>query len=365
MSRDLNQSHSQASYEADGRWRDQSGDIIVEVKRTHSTRDVREAFLALAYLLSVESSKTRAVCVLVDSRLSVSRVHDELDRFHAIVHPEIARRLDFLVRKDGQSDGSNFSGSMQGSPSAFFPWLEELIANEQLGGHRPSLPPRQVVVAVLAQLRLWNQPPITVKALQELSRVSYPTASAVLKSLVEKGLLEASSERGVRLRYLSAGEWMDMGREHAQLRKTILFTDPTGQASPMKLAERLANLQTKGRLPRSVRIGGVMGASYYFRELDITAAPRLDLSVETEPTGVAALLDAGLVLKTKPEQHVAVALHLTRDPWLISDLASLEKLPWAGELECLADLIEMGFVREAIEMAHHIEMTNKTGLVNG
>lgn len=253
------------------------------------------------------------------------------------------------------------SGSLEGVPDDFYVWLEELVATEHLRGHAPRLPPRQIVVATLAQLRLCNQPPVTVKRLQETSGASYPTVATVLKELADKGWLEDGSERGVRLRHLTIGEWMELGREHARLRKVVLFTDPTGHASPEQMAKRLARLQEADRLPRSIRIGGVLGASRHFPELDITAAPRLDLSVEMEPAYVAEMIDAGLRPKTRPEQRVALAVHATRDPWVSTNPGSQPPERWAGELECLADLIEMGFTREASEMAHHMELTNKEG----
>lgn len=347
-----------APYEADGRWEGPAGTILVEVKRTNSMRDVRDALLALAYLVRREPPTSKAVCVLVDSRLSYGRLQDELHQLREVVHPEIADRIHFLVDKSAaNSNVVAFSGSLDNVSSDFYTWLEELVATERLRGHTPQLPPRQIVVAALAQLRLWNQPPVTVKHLQETCGVSYPTVAAVLKELADKGWLEDSGERGVRLRHLTIGEWMELARDHAKQRKVHLFIDPTGQSSPEQLVKRLARLQSANKLPRSVRIGGVVGASRHFPELDITAAPRLDLSVEANPARVAEMLDAGLRTKSRPEQRVALAVHVTRDPWVNTDAEA----KWAGELECLSDLIEMGFTREASEMAHHMELTNKEG----
>jgi hypothetical protein len=73
------------------------------------------------------------------------------------------------------------------------------------------------------------------------------------------------------------------------------------------------------------------------------------------------MIDAGLRPKTRPEQRVALAVHATRDPRVITNAGSQPPERWASELECLADLIEMGFTREASEMAHHMELTNKEG----
>ena len=357
MSSDLS---TTTGYEVDGRWEGPAGPILVEVKRTNSMRDVRGALVTLAYLVRGEPSTSRAVCVLVDSRLSHGRLQDELHRLRGVLHPEIADRIHFLLDKGAPSHNAvAFSGSLEDVSNDFYTWLGELIAAERLRGHTPQLPSRQIVVAALAQLRLWNQPPVTVKHLQETCGVSYPTVAAALKELTDKGWLEDSGERGVRLRHLTIGEWIELARDHARQRKVHLFTDPTGQSSPEQMVKRLARLQGASKLPRSVRIGGVLGASRHFPELDITAAPRLDLSVNADPGHVAEMLDAGLRPRTRAEQRIALAVHVVRDPWVITNAGSTTQGQWAGELECLADLIEMGFTREASELAHHMELTNK------
>jgi hypothetical protein len=322
----------------DYRWDGPSGPILVEIIRTSSVRDVRGALLALAYRVQADPTIREAVCVVVDSRLSATRLQEELDRFSGVLRPEIADRIHWLTDPDAAGH----------RPEAFRAWLAERIAAERRRGKAAQLPPRQIVVAALAQLRLRNEPPVTVKRLQEISGASYPTVAAVLKDFIDRGWLEDGGERGVRLRPLAAREWMDIARDQARLRKVQWFTDPTGLASPDQLAKRLAHLQASGALPRSIRIGGVSGAAQHFPALDITAAPRLDLSTEEDAVHLAAMLDAGLRPKTRPEQRVVLAVHTSRQP------GPHPPERWAGELECLADLIEMGFTREAAEMAEQM-----------
>ena len=301
-------------------------------------RDVRSALLTLAYRVQADPTIHEAVCVVVDSRLSATRLQEELDRFRSVLRPEIADRIHWLTDPGAAGD----------RPEAFRAWLAERIAAERRRGKAAQLPPRQIVVAALAQLRLRSEPPVTVKRLQEISGASYPTVAAVLKDFTDKGWLENGSERGVRLRPLTAREWMELAREHARLRTVQWFTDPTGLASPDQLAKRLAHLQESGELPRSIRIGGVLGAAQHFPALDITAAPRLDLSTEEDAVHLAAMIDAGLRPKTRPEQRVVLAVHTSRQP------GPHPPERWAGELECLADLIEMGYAREAAEMAEQM-----------
>ena len=315
-----------------------------------------------AYLIAQEPSKNHAVCVVVETRLSSGRLKEELVRFRQVIHPAISDRIHFLVGKgDAQEHNVNaFSGSMEEAPAGFYDWLEKLVAKELKDVYAQQLPPRQIVVATLAQLRLWNASPVTVKYLQETCRVSYPTVAAVLKELADLGWLEDSDERGIRLRYLTSGEWMELAREHARQRKVLYFTDPTGQSSPELLVKRLARPQETDKLPQTVRIGGVIGASKHFSELDITAAPRLDLCVDRDPSRIAAILDAGLLSKATPDQRIAVAAHVTNSPLVDSRWESKLQGPWASELECLADLVEMGYMREASEMAHYIALTNSS-----
>jgi hypothetical protein len=345
--------------EVDARWQGPGGAMLVEFKKTHSMRDVRHALLTLAYLIRREPPSTTAVCVLVDSRLSDNRLREELQLLRQVIHPEIASRVHYLVDKgDAGRNIVAFSGSLTDAPADFYPWLESQVAAERVRGHGPQLPPRQGVIAALAQLRLRNLAPVTIKHLQKVCNVSYPTVAAVLKELMQKGWLEDTGERGVRLRPLTVGEWMELAQDHGRLRKTQLFTDPTGQSGPEPMARRLARLQASKKLPRSVRVGGVLGATGHFPALDITAAPRLDISVDAEPARVVALLDAGLQLKTRPEQRVALAVHVTREA-LGDEQGPGSEPRLASELECLADLIEMGYTREASEMARHMESINK------
>ena len=346
---------------ADGCWKGPNGHIHVEVKKTNSVRDVRGALLTLAYLIGQEPSKNQAVCVVIETRLSSGRLKEELVRFRHVIHPAIANRIHFLLGK-GEAQGHHlnaFSGSMENAPAGFYDWLEELVAKERQDVYAHQLPPRQIVVAALVQLRLWNASPVTIKYLQETCRVSYPTVAAVLKELADLGWLEDSGERGVRLRNLISGEWMELAREHARQRKVLFFTDPTGQSTPEQMVKRIARLQQTDKLPQTVRIGGVIGAAKHFPELDITAPPRLDLCVDRDPSRIATILDAGLLRKAKPDQRVALAVHVTSFPLDASRWESMSQGPWASELECLSDLVEMGYTREAAEMAHHIAATNK------
>lgn len=337
----------------DGVWMDAGKATAVEVKKTNSIRDVREAFLALAYALTENPDFTQAVCVLIDTKLSTTRLSDELKRFYCIARPDLAHRLEFLVRcESSRSAQHGFEGSMEVS-EAFANWLRTLIESEARCGRSLPISARHAVVSTLVHLCLTQSAPITLRQLQEESSTSYPTTATVLNLLTEKGLLEDRRKRGIRLRSLGAAEWVDLAAEHARARKTVLFANPLGLSSPKKLALRLHDLQAQGRVPASVRVAGVLGAAHHYPLLDITASPRLDLSTDMDPDRLAQLLDAALCpIEKTPHIKPVLAVHVTRDPGLITRLP--DGIHYASHFECLADLIELGYLAEAHEFARNM-----------
>lgn len=336
--------------EGDSRWEGPGGPVLVEVKKTNSARDVRDALLTLVYALSREAPDAHAVCALTGTRLSYNRMISELNLFRRMVHPDYADRVHLLM----QAPSGDFVGPTQDLPKPFLIYLSELLTRETQASHRPLLPARQAVVATLVAHRLWDADaaPLTVKRIQQLCQVSYPTVAAALQELDAKGLLEATSERGVRLRRLTADELLQLAHDHAAKRKVVLFTDPSRLATPAGLAKRLFRLQTEGKVSPHVRVGGVLGASHHFPHLDVTGAARLDLSVDRLDPDLVKRLDAGLMEQTDKRDKPLLAVHLTFDPWVIEGKGAENEGRWASEFECLADLIEMGLSREAAEMAN-------------
>lgn len=138
--------------------------------------------------------------------------------------------------------------------------------------------------------------------------------------------------------------------EHAAARKSVHFVDPTGNARmPSAMADRLLSLRSKPGAGK-VAISGVLGALRYFPDLNITAAPRLDLSVYDGDQRFVAKLDAGLLRTNGHNRKPALVLHLQRDcrpPEIVQKEPEL-----AARLDCLADLEDMGLQAEAEEFAY-------------
>jgi hypothetical protein len=145
---------------------------------------------------------------------------------------------------------------------------------------------------------------------------------------------------------------MKLAEEHALARRLVRYADPTSEGrTPSALAQRLQSLSQKG-VVGSVAISGVLGATRYFPSLDITAAPRLDVSVYDGDVRFMSKLDAGLVVVDDPMRKASVVLHLQRD--CRPEESRAQALDLGARLDCLADLEQMGLQAQAREFAHHL-----------
>jgi hypothetical protein len=338
----LNNKHLRSQYKVDGTWRDPSGDILIEIKRTNNVRDIRSALLALAYLLADESDTTRAICVLTQSKLSQKRLNEELEHFRWLVRREVGERIELTHFEDIER---GLSSSIIGNTPSFILWITDLVAHE-VAGSRFS---RQAVISAMALLWLRGAGPMTTKSLQEKCGASYPTVAAAISELSQLDLIEQQSDRRVSLRYLPMDRWVQMVQKHAEARKVHRYIDPTGQMrTPDVLMARLFKLQQQG-IAQQVGVGGVLGARRYFPDLDITASPRLDLSVYGDgDLEFVRRLDAALEPTKDSRAKAHVIVHVTAEPENFLERDS--RGSWASEMECSADLIELGLVREVQEM---------------
>jgi hypothetical protein len=338
----------------DGRWAGPTGDVLVDVKRTSNARDVRGALLALAYALAADTPTSRAMCVLTRSKLSRKRILEEVGQFRAVVRPELGERIALMAMG---ADGHLF-GSLKTVETELAVWLAGLVAAETTAASA-GRSNRQSVMSLLAQLWLRGEGAQKIKSLQEASGASYPTVAQAVKALSSQGLLEHKSDRRVLLKTPSPEAWLKIAREHGAVRKTLRFTDPSGQARPPEaMAQRLFKLQAQG-LAKDVAVGGVLGALRYFPALDITASPRLDLSVYGGKLDFLRKLDAALEPTTDAEAKAVLVVHLTPEPARFIDRGASGQ--WAPELECLADLAELGLAREATEMAAELNRKRLSG----
>lgn len=331
-------------------WSNPAGpDVLAEIRRTSTARDVREALVALAYAVSSSSHPATGLCVIIDSRLSGTRLRAELDRFRAIVRPDLGAKLYLAAAKTGEVmylDGESPDNSQPFMKALFDAVREESAAS---GTKRVT---RQQVKAALVERALWGLAPLTLADLRRQTGASYQTADAALIELQKLDVVSGERDGPILLQGLRPLALRKLADEHASARKSVRFVDPTGNARmPSAMADRLLSLRSK-RGASKVAISGVLGATRYFPDLNITAAPRLDLSVYDGDQRFVAKLDAGLLRTDDQNRKPALVLHMQRDcrpPEIVEKEPEL-----AARLDCLADLEELGLQAEAEEFAYEL-----------
>lgn len=336
----------------DGRWSSRDGDVLVEVKRTNNVRDIRDGLLTLAYLLTEEPTSTTALlCVLTtQSSLSPTRLNHEVDRFLTVLRPDLVDRVRLIDIKETELGIRPPSAVKPGLLSSravepdFLSWLQDLVARETTGVRAN----RQTVTSAIAVLWLREAEPMTLRSLQVLCHASYPTVANAVAKFTNWDLLEPRTDRRLLVRYIPVELWIKIAEQHIGNRKLHRFIDPTDQPkSPETLSAKLFKMQQQG-LAAKVAVGGVLGARHYFSDLDITASPRLDLSLYgTGGLDFVRSLDAALEKTEDARAKATLVVHETSEPVRFIEH---QDGTWASELECCSDLLEIGLTREAHEM---------------
>lgn len=315
-----------------------NGEVLLEVRRrTTAAVDLRGILLTLAYSLSREPQTSRAVCVLLDPRMTSQRVREELDRFRATVRPDVAERVFLLAVRKGKIQGEQPSAD----PS-LLPRILESARREPATAGRVT---QQAIKSAVLVHWLSHRGRVGVAEMSRQTGASMPTVSAAFRAMQQERLI-LPIDGGWEL--ANDLPWMTVQRlaeDHANDRRVIRFTDPNRlHRAPEEMARRLNALQSRGEFLQ-VDVGGVLGAERYYPDLDITGAPRLDLSVYDLDTSFVRKLDAGLAEASDPEARAVLVLHLTRKP--IREPSKPGHLRAASQIECLADLLEIGLYAEA------------------
>lgn len=325
---------------------------VVFVYRSNSARDLRDAFVTLALEIRDRPADVHGVCLIVSSRLGVDRISSELTGLQSILTSSVANRLHW-ARAD--STGA-ITGPLDLRDETVAAQLSAVLRSGSDIRKPAGQGARSIVLSMLVNDRIQASggPARSLREWQQRCEVSYPTLTSLLVELRLRGLLdETAGKRGVRLRGLLGNELIDLAREFNLGRRVQLYVDPTRLTTGRRLLSRLLKLQQANRFDRSVRVGGVPAASFYFPQLDITGPPRLDLS-SANAVDVRAL-DAALVPRSDRQPGgVVLAVHQVRHmPAALEEVLPSEP-PWASCFESIADLLEVGFEREAREMADGI-----------
>ncbi len=326
-----------ADFRIDFRLPGPSGDLLLEVKRTSSAVVLRGVLLSMTYVLTGEPT-SRAVCVLVDTRLTRDRLQEELGRFRRTVQASLADRVFLLGIREGKVEGD-----LPASDTALLPLILEAAQRESVGLRRVT---QQTVKSLVLMRWLLHGGGIGVAEMARETGASFPTVTAAFRSLRQDGVVIPRAASFVLSEELPWPTVLRLAQEHAKERRVIRFTDPSGLArSPIAMAKRLEDLQACGEA-QEVSFGGVLGAERLYPELDITAPPRLDLCVYNSDTSFVRKVDAGLLESSNPDDKAVLVLHMTRDPTR-SPNKSHEMVAIASAVDCLADLLEIGLEAEA------------------
>lgn len=318
-------------------------DSLIVIRRTNSARDVREGMTTLAYAMANSPPHWRGVCVVVTAKLSRSRLEEEIESFRSVLHPDIARRVGLLSEHgDGVIEGATANTSQ-----GLLETIQAAIARDQATSSARVT--RQQVKAALVERRLWGLPALTMADVRRQMGASHQTIAAAIDDLKKLRLVDDLVDGPVVLRQVQDWMLIKLAAEHADARKSVVFSDPAGHArAPAAMAERLKGLVEGGRAFNAV-IGGVIGAAHYYPALDITAAPRLDICLFSADTRFVRSLDAGLVEAGRGAgRKPALVLHIQRDS-RPPEMAANPMM--AGRLDCLADLLDIGLEAEANEFA--------------
>ncbi len=312
---------------------------IVEVKaRLSAIREVRDALVQLVKLL-VEFSEKRAYLVLIDSRISISSLEQELKDFKAAIRSDVANRLYLVTVCDGE-----IKRIPPGIAQSDLELLRQQV--EAFSGSRYLLPRQDMqseVLRVLLHQWILGKEPMKSNWLAKTVGCSYRTVVAMIEKLGPA--VDRLSDRRVQLKYFPKEVWSQFLVVSQKARATIRYMDCSGQPrSPESLVRRLQRMDRM-----DLAIGGVFGAKWHFQELDIVSAPRLDICIHCLEKNIdlqfVQKLDPALRSTRDPYIPVSLALHFIRrkESFFVSDSGNI----WADPVECLADLYESRLDQQA------------------
>jgi len=330
----------------DARWIDSHyGTWLVELAPGPGLRDLRAKLLDSAVMLDREPSSVRALCVITSEKVTMERLLADLELVRHVLRPSVAERVHV-----GRCTKTGANVLLEpGVP----PELEHVVANvqQQQALKRRRAPGGTQLDVFAFLMRAWmnHRSPLMVKDIQEAVGASYPTVGSVIEQLGKQGVLERTSDRRVRLSQFPSGEWANWLVSSMKARQIAKFVDPSGHArGPNEMAARLTKA-TKKR----VAISGVVGASKHYPDLNITDAPRLDLSVAgAQDLSWVAKLDAGLV-RDDDAPYPALAVHFL-PPRADRTFMNVDGQLWADPLECVVTLYEAKLNEQGEDMLQHL-----------
>jgi hypothetical protein len=329
----------------DGAWREWHAEVRWNAR---SIRDVRANLLTCAYWAALDPT-AQVILALPECRISEERLLAEQSMVHSLMLSHVAERIHLVW----QADGSALSNLPKALPAEGLAWLERLI--EQEGPQSAAARPTSTKHLVLGWLFLsWLRGAgfQGTDALCDAIGASYPTVAGVIKPLEAAGLIARGRGRSVALSRFPMEEWRRWLVAGESARRAVYFKDQSGQPrSVYALADRFFALKKT-----NMAVGGVMGATHHYPSLDITAAPRLDITLlveKDEPSDLKFVrrMDAALKQCEGADPAANLVIHLLPRKEACFDSDDQGRV-WADPVECLADLHEMRLDAQADDMLH-------------
>jgi len=307
-----------------------------------SIRELREGIMELANSL-IQKEEYEAYLVLIDPKITISRMRDEWKKIKRIVRQGIVRRLAIIKYKDGQYNiiGDNNNQKIEKILNQI-----DISEKEPEGIKIPNPNYYYELFKILIYQKLKKLGPVTSLRLSEIAGCSYPTIAKAKKRL--KSILIENSNKKIELKSFPYKEWEKLLVIADQVRATMWFVDKSGKPrKPEYLIRRLQKLN----LP-NIAIGGVFGAKHYFPDINIIGLPRLNLSIcfptEDVDLGFINRLDPALSKVDSGREAANLVIHFIRriEPFFVEDNNGINI---ADPVECLMDLHEMRLELQAKE----------------
>jgi hypothetical protein len=349
----------------------ESQDAIVKVKlKLRAYRDFRAAIMQLAYWIQEDHSK-QAYLLLIEPGISQNRLAEEWAKARKLFQADIAKHMWI-----GTYRNDAITWQSRDLPRKIEEQLNH-IAREETQLHETLLPKPDYSAEVLkllvchwilnrdhashlisddSLLFIGNaripREPLTSKWLEEAVGCTYRTISNALEDI--GSALIRHRNQSMELSCFPRNAWEKMLVLSNNSRTTMRFTDKSGQPPrfPESLLKRLSHLQRM-----DIAIGGVLGATRIFPELDLTGPPRLDLTVHCSKGSIdmsfIRMLDPALKKWTVSDPRPSLVIHFLRREEPFFKIGTNGRL-WADPIECLLDLQDARLEHQALQFRNAI-----------
>ena len=333
-------------------------DTVFEVLvKPRDVRRLRASFMELARLTASPGVQHGSL-ILEEPQITENRLLDEWHGALAVMRPDIAGRVNLIVRR-----GGNWTGVPALTGNIGVQVLEQILQHEILRqSKRPSRGSDAFNEIFLILVHYWmlGKGPISVSGLMEASGKSYPTVAKTLDRLDH--CLTRHSDRSVELRFFPKDDWARLLAVADDFRGTVRFTDRSGQPRPPE--SLLRRIQMLGR--SDIAVGGVAGAKHYLPTLDLVGSPRIDISVhatgKNTDLSFVERIDPGLEKTTRRDEACPLVVHIIRRAIPFFEANVDGGPPWADPVECLLDLHEARLEPQAKEFISSFSSRKGRGL---